>query len=385
VRRLPYFGRSRPMRGMGAMKPMASIPTLDDQAADEDKKLAGWIERVGDARAQAAAAVFRERTGSTTLPELLTEIALRSLGADYRTQVDLGWARPDFVVFDGGEAIIVRVQGDYWHTRAGAEANDAAQRDRLERHTVFGYPIREVVDVWEREIYESEAVIARLLRAPGVRADGGVTVTRRSFADLVLATPDLWGFWRFADESPTVARDEMGRDPGTYEAGAAVPDAFGPGRSVNKRARSTSTGSGIVRVSAGLAVTDYTVEAWTMLETNVYSGTLTTIGTGGNQSRVNIFSAAAGWNVRLNSTQLGPISGNGVWHHLAVVLASGATEARLYWNGARIATKAVTAIATSANYLMLGGDGSGRQWLDDLALYTRSLSDEEIAAHYAAG
>lgn len=165
MRGLGTFRGMRSTRNLKAMAPAQPLPSIEDTEKKDEERLQGWIERVGEARAQEALTIYRERTGSTTLPELLVEAALRRLGVHYRAQVDLGWSRPDFVVFDVQGAIIVRVQGDYWHSRPGAEAKDAAQRDRLERHTVFGIAVLAVVDVWERDIYESEAIVGRLVNS----------------------------------------------------------------------------------------------------------------------------------------------------------------------------------------------------------------------------
>jgi G:T-mismatch repair DNA endonuclease (very short patch repair protein) len=97
--------------------------------------------------------------GSTTLPELLVELALSRRNADYRAQVDMGMARPDFVVILSRGVLVIRVQGDYWHSCEGAAAKDARQKDMLETTTIFGLPVLAVADIWESDIYQSEASV----------------------------------------------------------------------------------------------------------------------------------------------------------------------------------------------------------------------------------
>lgn len=157
-----------PLRSRFMLKPVPDLPPLRpiDTVADDEAKLEtkvqGWIEKVGEARARSAATLAQERTGSTTLPELLAEIYLRGIGARYRAQFDYGWARPDFVVFDApgapGAAMIWRVQGDYWHGTAEAQGRDAAQRDMLFNEQAEGAAVARVIDLWESAIYASDEV-----------------------------------------------------------------------------------------------------------------------------------------------------------------------------------------------------------------------------------
>lgn len=165
---LRMFG---PLRSRFVLKPTPPLPTLkpidttSEDALKFDIKVQGWVEKVGEARARAAATLAQERSGSTTLPELLAEIYLRGRGARYRAQFDYGWARPDFVVFDSpgvpGAAAIWRVQGDYWHGADEAIGRDAAQRDMLLSEQAEGAPIARVIDLWESAIYTSDDVLDR--------------------------------------------------------------------------------------------------------------------------------------------------------------------------------------------------------------------------------
>lgn len=156
------------MRGLRGLSPVKSSIGLDDLATvmkNDEQRLADWTKRVGETRAREAMDVMKSpRSGgrpSTTLPELLAEAWLRRAGVDYRTQWDLDWARPDFVLFINGGVVVLEVDGDYWHANTGAR--DAARDDRLLRSTINGLPVQKVVRVKESDIYQSESAFSMVL------------------------------------------------------------------------------------------------------------------------------------------------------------------------------------------------------------------------------
>lgn len=116
-----------------------------------------WVSQVGEDRALIALSIFNEKTGSRTLPELLTENYLRGQGARYITQLNLGFSKPDFVVFGAPAApegaLVIRVQGQHWHSSADAITRDQGQKDLLMQGTAQGSPIIKVIDVWESSLY----------------------------------------------------------------------------------------------------------------------------------------------------------------------------------------------------------------------------------------
>jgi hypothetical protein len=174
MRGIPGMGGMRPYgrsRDLMPMKGIEGLKDLGEQAEDDEKRLQGWASRVGEERARIALDVLKSSGSSggyrsTTLPELLAEGYLRRQGAHYEAQYDLGWARPDFVVWGSQAApagvLVIRVQGDYWH--AGTAAKDAAQKAQLLTATVRGSPILSVMDVWESRIYQSDAVMEAAMR-----------------------------------------------------------------------------------------------------------------------------------------------------------------------------------------------------------------------------
>lgn len=150
-------------RGMiGVMGELGGLDTLDDQVETEAKRQKSWERSVGEERAAKAMQMTRG-----TLPERLAEVWLRSQGVDYEAQVNLEFARPDFVlkrVCPGG-AGVWRIQGDYWHSGPARVASDAVQKDALLRADWDGMRIMAVADIWEKDIYESDAVFERALMA----------------------------------------------------------------------------------------------------------------------------------------------------------------------------------------------------------------------------
>jgi len=163
---IPFFGKRKPKRQVPILKPLVKLEglqTFEQASRAMSDKYDGFVARVGKARADEAMGILKQHTfgsmGSSTLPELLVEAVLKRKGSDYRSQVELEWARPDFVVFVSGGVIVIRVQGDYWHSREGNAAKDALQGDRLKNTTIFGLPVLKVADIWERDIYVNESCV----------------------------------------------------------------------------------------------------------------------------------------------------------------------------------------------------------------------------------
>jgi hypothetical protein len=91
-----------------------------------------------------------------TLPERMVGLALVWLDWYFQFQraedggrLRLGGSVVDFVVYMGAQKVIVRVQGDYWHSLPERKRSDAVQADRLR---ALKY---RVADVWESDIYEA--------------------------------------------------------------------------------------------------------------------------------------------------------------------------------------------------------------------------------------
>ena len=93
---------------------------------------------------------------SGTLPEQMVALALCWLKLPFQCQrsenggrLRLGGAVVDVVVFLGSKPVIIRVQGEWWHSGADRKTKDAVQ---LERLRAKGY---RVWDAWEGECYQA--------------------------------------------------------------------------------------------------------------------------------------------------------------------------------------------------------------------------------------
>ena len=97
--------------------------------------------------------------------------------------------------------------------------------------------------------------------------------------------------------------------------------------------------------------------------------------------------------VGINTSQTVDITGGGApvvgtWYHLAVVYDG--TNARFYVNGALAGQQSAAAYAPNANGpLSIGARSDANFWFagyeDEVAVYARALSPDDILAHYANG
>ena len=147
----------------------------------------------------------------------------------------------------------------------------------------------------------------------------------------------------------------------------------------------------------------FTVEAW--LSPNVEhaagSGTLTCAISSGQFASPRtgwlIYQAENGWNLRMYDSKgtatsvnitggTAPVSG--LWYHVVAVY-DGAT-AKLFVNGAKAAEAAQTSyVPGQSGGFAIGGRADGSFWwngsADEVALYSKALTDDEISAHYSNG
>lgn len=131
--------------------------------APEDAEYTRWVKAVGETRARSARAVQIETwpEGKRTLIELLTEAWLKEQGIIYQTQVELGFARPDFVVMmtrpDPTECVVWNIHGDYWHTPRAW--HDYGKANSMIGLPVQGATIADVIEIWESDLLQDDAVL----------------------------------------------------------------------------------------------------------------------------------------------------------------------------------------------------------------------------------
>lgn len=91
-----------------------------------------------------------------TLPEIMVALALVWLGYVFQWQrsedggrLRVGGAIVDFLVFFGGQRVLIRVQGSYWHSLPERKRSDLVSAERLRAK---GYRLW---DAWEHDIYQA--------------------------------------------------------------------------------------------------------------------------------------------------------------------------------------------------------------------------------------
>lgn len=96
-----------------------------------------------------------------TLPELIVYDWLTQEQQQFTFQGEFGGGRklrggavPDFVVNWGGKGLVLRVQGEYWHTLPGQGDRDFVQKMQMMGQYVNGLQVASVVDVWEDDLYQ---------------------------------------------------------------------------------------------------------------------------------------------------------------------------------------------------------------------------------------
>jgi serine protease AprX len=204
-------------------------------------------------------------------------------------------------------------------------------------------------------------------------------------------------YWRLGETDGTLARDESGNGfAGTYFAGTTL-GAGGALQGDLDRAALLDGVSGQVQVagvSASVFNSGFTLEAWVKADTAQADrglvgkwryvdggGALLWLDTSGNYTL-----AVTSDQTRYLRTTVAPAIGE--WEHL-VGTWDGATL-RLYRNGALLGARAFAGFPgeTAANFRIgnrSGGDGHAFDGaLDEVALYRRALSAEEIQAHFEA-
>lgn len=156
------FGKlGRPLRDLGRQPRAPKSLTRQPRAgAVKFKAAAPRYDRIKQQVLEAIArlpVVDRWKIPSgATLPELIVALVLCWLRLPFQAQVVqnggrlfLGGGVVDFLVQLGGRIVVVRIQGDYWHSLPGRKLKDAVQWDRLHAK---GY---RVVDLWELAIYQA--------------------------------------------------------------------------------------------------------------------------------------------------------------------------------------------------------------------------------------
>jgi PKD repeat protein len=227
-----------------------------------------------------------------------------------------------------------------------------------------------------------------------------VRAAESSYAATVAADGPV-SHWRLGETSGSVAADQMGRNPGTYKAGATLgaPGAL-PADPDPAVALNGSTGYISVPNAATLNPTDnFSVEAWArpvalsgITQAVVHKG-----GSTGNsvwQYRIGLTSGNKWRGTVYVGTNAITVTDPGTptvtaWTHL--VMTASQSRLILYVNGRSVATASFTgAVNTNAGILAIGRTGAAssdyfRGSIDEAAIYPVALTGAQVANHYAVG
>lgn len=238
---------------------------------------------------------------------------------------------------------------------------------------------------------------------PGAGPAGAVAVESGTpRAVLPVPEPGLVGYWKFDEESGSVAYDSSGQSlHGTYsnapEPSRVVPDV----RFNNPRSRSFAHEWGQhveIQDAPALRLTgSFSLAAWVrptaatevqpcIIEKFEWDGLAARGGYSlrlysGRQAALGVHPASGpGGSVATDNEERVPL---GRWTHVAGVYESESRRARLYLNGVLKATQdSVSPPAASAAPLRIGADYANNRFcgqIDDVRIYARALSPEELA------
>ncbi len=242
-----------------------------------------------------------------------------------------------------------------------------------EQHKLGGYttwPARTAALEVEAEPKIVEAVLQCLEEVAG-RPRREAVVPNGPYARAVLASKPL-AYWRMEEFSGPAAADATGRRPAAYEDGVAFyldgpASAAFSGEGVTNRCPHFAGGRMKTDLKAGDACT---VELWfwngLSADATLFSlGEGTSLGVGGRL----VLGAASG------ATEI-PLR---TWHHVA--LARDGSKMAVYLDGKlEISGEAAAAGGT----LWIGGRAGFEGKIDEVAVFGRALSADEVAGHFAA-
>lgn len=132
----------------------------------DDDELTALIRTLGnDTRARRLAKRvqrLKRQYPRGTVPELVAVDWMQRHGYWFVYQAPLAGGRSskggsvaDIVTQSGGKGIVIRIQGDYWHSLKPQAARDAAAKITLIGSSYGSLKVSYVVDAWESRIYKN--------------------------------------------------------------------------------------------------------------------------------------------------------------------------------------------------------------------------------------
>lgn len=224
--------------------------------------------------------------------------------------------------------------------------------------------------------------------APVTFTIGQVTPPAGSYDEVVLGD-DPVGYWRLGESSGTTLTDSSpNANHGIYQGGFTLGQTGAiPGNTATLF--NGTNGLGRINDSDSLDTGDtFTAEAWIKRTNATKAHQLFLKGSAGMQITImggngQVFLRKP--NVTTIARSDGGVPADGQWHHVVATM-DGPGTAKIYIDGApdTVGVSNVHTPADSTTPLFLGGTATTPHTLDELALYDKALTPEQVAAHHAA-
>ena len=219
---------------------------------------------------------------------------------------------------------------------------------------------------------------------------------RSAYAEAVLHDLPI-GYWRFSASSPLTAMDLVGQAPGLY-SGDAAPTAIGALPLEDDRAVALDGTGDYVDMGARFGFPGtlaFTIEAWVKPDVNgSYNGVVSKddeSASGNTRVGYHMYTQTTAFGFERNDGALSQDVRTAAlttarWTHVAVTYDS--AKLSLYTDGVRQTMTAVPNVvlpATSNAFVVGARNGGEYLWhrgaIDEVAVYDKALTDQQIAAH----
>lgn len=233
--------------------------------------------------------------------------------------------------------------------------------------------------------------------ALGARARLSFNVRSDAYQDNIIATPDLQAYWRLGEQSGTTAVDTSGNGfDGTYSGTLTLGAEGAP------PVRGDDTG---VLIDAGRVLigdvldqtSSFSLECWCKPNAIAFANAVD----GAALIHKDDGSSNGSWSLTLNNgictfllrgsnpetLATSAIFGKGKWYHVVAVLDASLGDWRIYVNNVLAAQDTIGPVQADIAALLTLGNSAGATMpfdgiLDEVAIYDRALTADEVSEHY---
>ena len=200
-------------------------------------------------------------------------------------------------------------------------------------------------------------------------------------------TRGLVGYWGFDEGRATTTNDSSGNNNTGYFATAASSPAWTQGKVGNGSALSFDGTDDYVGIPTINIPTDIAVEAWVYSTNYNQNGFIVQKAPVNAQWQLFFEAAALKWRGGDTTTVSCTLPADSQWHYVAATQKG--TAAIIYIDGKQCGSGAATAIGNGAGLIDIGRHSASGYFfnglIDEVRVYNRALSAEEIRYHYNRG